>query len=102
MTPIFEGFADSKHFSIVDVLIVFSFCHNLRTVGNQVPEVIRMLLGDHTIGGIVECVNFNVSRERQVPDGENGLRGESRLQSVEGLFLFRPPQERSILFSKIV
>ena len=79
MTPVFEGFTDGEHFSIVDVVVAFGFCHRLRTVGDRVPEVIRMFLGDHATSSVAGCVNFNASGERRVPDGENWLRSESGL-----------------------
>ena len=77
--PIFEGFANGEHFSIIDVVIAFGFCHRLQTVDDHVTETIKMFLGDHATSRIAGCINFNTGRERQGPDGEDGLQIKGRL-----------------------
>ena len=49
---IFESFADDEHFSIINVVVAFSFCHRLQMIDDWLPEIIEMFPENHATGSI--------------------------------------------------
>jgi len=47
MTPLLESFNDSKKFSVIDIIIAFSFNKGFRHERYRVPETIIPFLGQH-------------------------------------------------------
>ena len=70
MPPIFKGANDGKHFSVVDLIVMFRLCHRLGTISYRMPVA----------GG----VNFKACGMMGFPHGKDRFIGEFVFEALEG------------------
>ena len=84
VTPFFQGANDGKEFSVIDVIILFSFSESFGIVGTGVPLVVRFFK-DRKNGTSADSggISFNMHRAGVVRVGEDGFGDEGGLEGVE-------------------
>jgi hypothetical protein len=67
--PILECFGDSKHFTVVDLVVTFGFVYRLRSIRNRVPVSVFTLLVDDATCSESGGIDFNSSESLRCPNG---------------------------------
>ena len=91
MAPGIQGTYDHKEFSVVDVVVPFSWSEHLRKVGTWVPVTIGISLEEHTSRDMLRGVGEDRKGSGEVREMKYWVRNEGPLEDGKGgITGFRP------------